>query len=122
MKDSYLPYVDIDNLRMVHHPFNTQINEMMNFKVSKFSPKSKTYSRSNSLPTRIRFAVGIQNAGYLSFIIQLFNSSGIPQLSKLQHQHFQMKDELRKKKSAKQQAKAFKLERKKKSMSYAMRG
>ena len=70
----YEPYITIDALKMLHHPFSTQKNEAMNKSVSAFAPKGKTFSRTESLDTRVGVAAGIQVLGYELFWDKVFHA------------------------------------------------
>ena len=63
----YKPYLTVDHLKQLSHPFTTQHNESMNQSVSAFAPKGKTFSRIQSLETRVAIAVVIQIKGYEAF-------------------------------------------------------
>lgn len=49
MEEAFLPFVDDECLRECHHMYNTQLNESLNRSFSKFAPKDKTFSKSQSL-------------------------------------------------------------------------
>jgi hypothetical protein len=68
----YKPYITEEALRMLAHPYSTQSNEAMNKSVSCFSPKGKTFSRTESLDTRVGIAGGIQVLGYELFWQEIF--------------------------------------------------
>ena len=63
----YDPYITKDALKMLHHSFSTKQKEAMNKSVSAFAPKGKTFSRTESLDTRVGIAAGIQVLGYELF-------------------------------------------------------
>ena len=68
---AYAPYITIEALRQVNHPWTTQKNEAMNTSVAAFAPKGKTYSMTNSLLTRVSIAAGISIAGHERFWINV---------------------------------------------------
>ena len=57
------------------HPYSTQMNESINLRVSKFSPKNKHFGETTSLDTRISTVVAIVNMGYESFYCGLIDQS-----------------------------------------------
>ena len=63
----YRPYISEEHLRQLNHPFSTQHNETMNHSVLVFAPKGKTYSKTESLETRVAIAASIQILGYEAF-------------------------------------------------------
>ena len=64
---AYVPYITVEALTQVNHPWYTQKNEAMNTSVSTFAPKGKTYSMINSLLARVSIASGISIAGHDKF-------------------------------------------------------
>ena len=62
--EAYSSYITRDMLRMLHHSWSTQKNESLNKSVSSYAPKDRTYSRTNSLDTRIAIAGAIKIVGY----------------------------------------------------------
>ena len=73
----YLPYITEEALRMLAHPYTTQSNEAMNKSVSAFAPKEKTFSKTESLDTRVGIAAGIQILGYHDFWVLIFEDYGM---------------------------------------------
>ena len=63
----YQPYITPEALEQLAHPFHTQCNEAMNQSVSCFAPKGKTFSKTESLDTRVAIAEGVQVLGYEFF-------------------------------------------------------
>ena len=67
MMSAYAPYITTEAMKQLNHNWHTQNNEAMNTSVSAFAPKGKTYSRTNSLVTRVSIAAGISIAGHDQF-------------------------------------------------------
>ena len=55
----YYPYDTEEALRMLHHPYRSQRNELMNQSVSSFAPKGETHSCPESLDAQMMIATGI---------------------------------------------------------------
>ena len=72
----YTPYITIEALRQVNHPWTTQKNEAMNTSVAAFAPKGKTYSMMNNLLTRVSIAARISIAGHEQFWINVATELG----------------------------------------------
>ena len=64
---TYTPYITVETLMQVNHPWYTQKNEVMNTSISAFAPKDKTYSMTKSLLARVSIAAGISIAGHKNF-------------------------------------------------------
>ena len=73
----YKPYITPEALKMIAHPFSTQTNKAMNKSVSAFAPKGKTFSRTESLDTRVGMAGAIQVLGYEVFWDKVFTIFGL---------------------------------------------
>ena len=73
----YLPYITEEALRMLAQPYTTQSNEAMNKSVSAFAPKGKTFSKTESLDTRVCIAAGIQILGHHDFWVLIFEDFGM---------------------------------------------
>ena len=71
MMEAYAPYITTEAMKQLNHNWHTQKNEAMNTSVSTFAPKSKTYSMTNSLLTRVSIAAGISIAGHEQFWINV---------------------------------------------------
>ena len=66
-----------EKLDEVGHGMDTNINESLNSIVAWIAPKSKSYSGTISLKTRIFIAIGIHLAGFESFFLKLYESMAI---------------------------------------------
>ena len=73
----YKPYITEEHLRQLHHNFSTQHNEAMNNSVSAFAPKGKTYSKTESLETRVAIAACVQILGYELFWELVYKDFGV---------------------------------------------
>ena len=62
--ESYSKYITRDMLKMLHHTWSTQKNKSLNKSVTCYAPKDRTYSKTNSLDTRVAIAGAIQVVGY----------------------------------------------------------
>ena len=71
--ESYSKYITRDMLKMLHHTWSTQKNESLNKSVTCYAPKDRTYSKTNSLDTRVAVAGAIQEVGYYSLWKQIFD-------------------------------------------------
>ena len=49
------------------HNFNTQLNESINNRISKYAPKNKHFGATKSLDTRIASVIAVSNMGYGAF-------------------------------------------------------
>ena len=58
------PYLTKERMMELHHNHDTQKNEAMNQSVSSYAPKTKTYSKTNSLDARVALAAAIEVTGY----------------------------------------------------------
>ena len=75
--EAIAPYLTDEKLRMLNHPWSTQLNEAMNNSISSYAPKTKTFCRTMSLLTRVGIAAAIQALGYLKFWTLVFRELGI---------------------------------------------
>jgi len=57
------------------HQNNTQMNESLNLRISKYAPKNKHFGASTSLDTRISTVVAVVNMGYTEFYNTLIDQS-----------------------------------------------
>ena len=71
------PYLADDKLKMLMHPWSTQLNEALNNSISSYAPKTKMFCRTMSLRTRIVIAAVVQGLGYLAFWTRVFQELGI---------------------------------------------
>ena len=66
------PYLTNDMLQMLHHGWDTQLNESMNQQVNRYAPKNRHYSKTDSLRTRVAIAAEVQVYGYYRFWTDVF--------------------------------------------------
>ena len=66
------PYLTDDKLKMLMHPWSTQLNEALNNSISSYAPKTKTFCRTMSLLTRVGIAAAVQGLGYSAFWNRVF--------------------------------------------------
>ena len=71
------PYLTDNKLKMLMHPWSTQLNKAMNTLVSTYTPKTKTLCRTMSLKTRVGIAAAVQGLGYKEFWSRVFQKLGI---------------------------------------------
>jgi hypothetical protein len=64
IEEVYNQYQTTDNLKMCHHPYDSQKNESLNQKISMVAPKTKTFSRTKSLEDRVSLVVVLDSVGY----------------------------------------------------------
>ena len=64
---AYSPCITPENMKQVYHWWNTQKNKAINTYVTSYAPKGKTYSKNNSLLSRVSIAGGIQILGCEQF-------------------------------------------------------
>ena len=67
LKKKYEYYISKEMLEMCAHEYDTQVNEGMNTCIARYAPKTRTYSKSVSLQTRVMIAVCIFLVGYHYF-------------------------------------------------------
>ena len=70
--NTYQKYITDEHLKMLHHPWTTQANEALNRSVSAYAPKDRTYSKTESLMTRVDIAAAIHNVGHETFWRRIF--------------------------------------------------
>ena len=61
-----------------NHLFDTQLNEVLNYKITFFTPTNRLFSGANSLSRRIYLAFGVDSIILNSFVKCLFNKMGPP--------------------------------------------
>jgi hypothetical protein len=71
------PYLTKERMMELHHKYDTQKNEAMNQSVSSYAPKTKTYSKTNSLDARVALAAAIEVAGYRRVWENFFFAFGV---------------------------------------------
>ena len=70
--EAIAPYLLEDKLIMLAHRWSTQLNEAMNNLVQAYAPKTKNFSGTISLRTRVGIAAGILALGYEAFWTLVF--------------------------------------------------
>ena len=65
--ETVAPYLLDDKLKMLNHPWNTQLNESMNNSVASYAPKTKNFNGTISLRTRVGIAAAVMALGYEHF-------------------------------------------------------
>ena len=70
--NTYQKYITDEHLKMLHHPWT---NEALNRCVSAYAPKDRTYSKTESLKTRVDIAAAIHNVGHENFSTLTITSS-----------------------------------------------
>ena len=79
------PYLSIENLRQLFHPYHTQHKEAFNKSVAPYAPKHKMFSMTKSLSTRVGNAAGIQILGCHDFLRYVFRDFNIVFDNRLSH-------------------------------------
>ena len=67
ISSTYQKFITEERLRQLHHPWSTQSNEALNRSVSSLAPKDRTFSKTESLQTRVAIAAAIKNVGHERF-------------------------------------------------------
>ena len=78
ISNTYQKFITEERLRQLHHPWSTQSNEALNRSVSSLAPKDRTFSKTESLQTRVAVAAAIKNVGYERFWVIIFKRLHIP--------------------------------------------
>ena len=89
--NAYSTYCTLTMLEMLQHEFSTQKNEAMNHSVATLAPKTKTFSKSRSLITRVPLCGATQILGYHEVWSRIFGKIYLTLDADLSH-HFQQKD------------------------------
>ena len=110
--DCMKPYLTNEKLKMLQHPWSTQLNEAMNNSISSYAPKTKTVCRTMSLKTRVGIAAAIQGLGYKEFWGRVFQELGIT-MDRAFASSLESRDKKKKKKRVTQKSKKGKLVRRK---------
>jgi len=97
-------------MAMLQHDKSTQPNEAMNHSVASSAPKTKTFSKSSSLTTRIMLVAGAQIIGHCELWKRVFNLFDL-QIDKNLVRHLTKKDENKNKRRAVQKTKEYKFYR-----------
>ncbi len=79
MKTIHDKYTTEARLRELWHPYDSQKNESINKRISKYAPKDREYSRSMSLTNRVAIALGVTSVGYLQYWLAVSLVLGIHQ-------------------------------------------
>ena len=119
-------YTSDQRLLQMRHSFDTQMKESFNMRIAEFAPKSKTFSRSDSLQHRVHHAIAIHNLGYRGSYSEIFASIKIPNCSVFDEWKKQKERKKHKKRAYDRQIKnkrkqAYKTEEKKKELLYLER-
>ena len=107
------PYLTDTNLKMLAHPWSTQLNEAMNNSVSSYAPKTKNFSGTMSLKTRVGVAAGIQAIGYYGFWKRVFDELDLPLDTAFEHS-LKMRDRKKESKRKRQRSTDGKLKQRRK--------
>ena len=92
--------------------WSTQLNEAMNNSVAAFAPKTKNFSGTLSLRTRVAIAAGVMALGYEIFWTQVLDELGI-EMDAVFRSSLQSRDRKKDKKRKRQKSKVGKLKRRK---------
>ena len=92
--------------------WSTQPNEAMNNSVAAFAPKTKNFSGTLSLRTRVAIAAGVMALGYEIFWTQVLDELGI-EMDAVFRSSLQSRDRKKDKKRKRQKSKVGKLKRRK---------
>ena len=87
-------YCDIIAHRQLYeslHPFDTQVNEMLNHLVAKYAPKNKCLGTTLALTHRVYVALGVHNLGHLNFWKRVYQDLQMAMSTLLQN-HLSDKD------------------------------
>lgn len=77
MKEIWKKFTSESRLRECWHTFDSQMNESMNFAVTRRAPKSRTYATTLSLRNRVLICVGEHNLGLDTYWCRVFDSMSI---------------------------------------------
>ena len=72
IKESMAPYLQDDKIKMLAHPWSTQLNEAMNNSVASNAPKTKNFCGTTSLLTRVGISGAVMALGYEEFWTRVF--------------------------------------------------
>ena len=109
------PYLTDEKLKMLNHPWSTQLNESMNNSVQSYAPKTKTFCRTSSLQTRVGIAAAVMALGYKEFWTSVFAELGI-EMDEEFASSLEARDRKKKNKRAVQKSKKGKIKRRKEEM------
>ena len=91
MLNAYSKYCTPTMLSILQHEFSTQKNETMNHSVATQAPKTKTFSKSSSLLTRVLICGATQIVGHHEVWTRIFTQFNLTMDANLSR-HFQRKD------------------------------
>ena len=97
--EAYSPYIPRDILYMLYHKWYTKKNEALNKSVASYAPKDRTFSRTQSLHTRVSIAVAVQVCGYFKSWSQILEELNVP-MDENFAQQFRIIDTVKYKKNA----------------------
>ena len=106
-------YTTEDKLEEVGHGMETNINESLNSVVAWIAPKSKSFSGTVSLETRIYMAIGIHLVGFEQFFLSLLESMGIDVTPGVEY-YLRIQQQRRENKSRRSKKPDIKIQRRKK--------
>ena len=66
-------FMTTEKIKMLHHEYTTQSNEVLSKSVRAYAPENKTYSLTKSLEARLSIAAGSQIDGYHLLWKQLYS-------------------------------------------------
>ena len=107
---AYSKYCTPAMLIMLQHEFSTQKNEAMNHSVATLAPKTKTFSKSSSLLTRVMICGATRIVGHHEVWTKIFTQFNLNMDSNLSR-HFQRKDDVKLKRQLFQKTKEYKTSR-----------
>ena len=106
-------YTTEDKLEEVGHGMETNINESLNSVVAWIAPKSKSFSGTVSLETRIYMAIEIHLVGFEQFFLSLLESMGIDVTPGVEY-YLRIQQQRRENKSRRSKKPDIKIQRRKK--------
>ena len=109
------PYLVDDKLKMLCHPWSTQLNESMNNSCAAYAPKTKNYCGTISLRTRVGIASGVMALGYRSFWAKVFVELGLD-MDSVFESSLNSRDKKKSQKRKRQKSTVGKLKRRKTDM------
>ena len=70
-------YLKEDSTQELHHHFNSQTYEVMNPKISTYSPKTMTLSTPMSLPNQVLLEISVQGISYEIMLPNMYHTAVI---------------------------------------------
>ena len=107
---AYAKYCTPTMLAMLQHNFSTQKNEALNHAVATIAPKTKDFSKSNSLRTRVMLTGAAQIVGHLELWSRIFKKLEVEMDENL-IKHLKGKDNKKAKRQEQQKTKKYKASR-----------